>query len=327
MHRKPTLYDVAARAGVSHMTVSRVIRRVGGVSDRLSDKVRAAVAELGYRPDPSLSALAHYRSSLSRRKPGGHSAAYLHVESGYFSTQACNGARNEGEFLGYDLAEHVLPTGRRARADLLKRLHHEGVVALLIGPSPSALDLGCMEFSAFAPVSLDAQPHSPAFHAVAMDYFHGLGLAWDGLRYMGCGRIGLMLPRNLESRTAHQWLGSYLVRESSIPPMLSANPPFKSRFREWIRFHRIDGMLTLPYSEDSVRFPRGVRVAFLNSVGIPAGFPHVALDPREIGSHAMRLAAEMVRHGEFGLPKRAHLIALRGTWSANCDMDARNRTV
>ncbi|MDH3300454.1 MAG: LacI family transcriptional regulator [Acidimicrobiia bacterium] len=43
--------DVAAEAGVSFKTVSRVVNGEGGVSPKLVTKVEAAVAQLGYRPD------------------------------------------------------------------------------------------------------------------------------------------------------------------------------------------------------------------------------------------------------------------------------------
>lgn len=49
--RRPTLRDVAAKAGVSFKTVSRVVNGEGGVSPNLVAKVEAAVAELGYHPD------------------------------------------------------------------------------------------------------------------------------------------------------------------------------------------------------------------------------------------------------------------------------------
>lgn len=49
--RRPTMRDVAAAADVSFKTVSRVVNREGGVRPELIDRVEAAVAELGYRPD------------------------------------------------------------------------------------------------------------------------------------------------------------------------------------------------------------------------------------------------------------------------------------
>jgi DNA-binding LacI/PurR family transcriptional regulator len=46
--RRPTIKDVARRAGVSFKTVSRVINEQDGVRDEVRARVRQAVAELGY---------------------------------------------------------------------------------------------------------------------------------------------------------------------------------------------------------------------------------------------------------------------------------------
>lgn len=47
-----TIRDVAARAGVGAGTVSRVLNNSERVSDATRTKVQAAIAELGYRPNP-----------------------------------------------------------------------------------------------------------------------------------------------------------------------------------------------------------------------------------------------------------------------------------
>lgn len=49
--RRPTMRDVADRAGVSFKTVSRVVNDEGKVSPDLVERVMSAVSELGYRPD------------------------------------------------------------------------------------------------------------------------------------------------------------------------------------------------------------------------------------------------------------------------------------
>lgn len=49
--RRPTLRDVAERAGVSFKTVSRVVNGEPGVSEDVAARVAAAVQALGYRPD------------------------------------------------------------------------------------------------------------------------------------------------------------------------------------------------------------------------------------------------------------------------------------
>jgi len=50
--RRPTIRDVAARAGVSHQTVSRVINGREEVAPATRERVRAAIRELQYVPSP-----------------------------------------------------------------------------------------------------------------------------------------------------------------------------------------------------------------------------------------------------------------------------------
>ena len=55
--RRPTLRDVAARAGVSFKTVSRVVNGEPGVSPGVVARVREAADALGYRPNAAATAL------------------------------------------------------------------------------------------------------------------------------------------------------------------------------------------------------------------------------------------------------------------------------
>lgn len=55
--RRPTLRDVAARAGVSFKTVSRVVNDEPGVSPALAAQVRRVIDELEFRPNAGASSL------------------------------------------------------------------------------------------------------------------------------------------------------------------------------------------------------------------------------------------------------------------------------
>lgn len=63
-HREPTLADVAARAGVSLTTVSRVLNDRGYLSQATRTRVADAIAELSYRPNQVARAL-HGKSTQS----------------------------------------------------------------------------------------------------------------------------------------------------------------------------------------------------------------------------------------------------------------------
>src|SRR6185369_17558507 len=62
--QRPRLADVAARAGVSTASVSLVLRGAPGPSAETRERVIAAAAELGYRPDRTASLLARRRRHL-----------------------------------------------------------------------------------------------------------------------------------------------------------------------------------------------------------------------------------------------------------------------
>ncbi|MCI2157074.1 LacI family DNA-binding transcriptional regulator [Bifidobacterium crudilactis] len=60
--KKPSIFEVAKRAGVSHQTVSRVINHSPDVAAATRRKVQEAIRKLGYRPSSSARALASHRS-------------------------------------------------------------------------------------------------------------------------------------------------------------------------------------------------------------------------------------------------------------------------
>ncbi|MCL8024471.1 LacI family DNA-binding transcriptional regulator [Nocardioides bruguierae] len=60
--RRPTLEDVAKHLGMSASTVSLALRDAPGPSTATKDRVRAAAAELGYRPDRAAQVLARSRA-------------------------------------------------------------------------------------------------------------------------------------------------------------------------------------------------------------------------------------------------------------------------
>jgi LacI family transcriptional regulator len=79
--RRPTMRDVADRAGVSFKTVSRVVNDEGGVSDVLVARVEHAISALGYRPDERAR---HLRQTASRT--GAIGFILVDVANAFFSS-------------------------------------------------------------------------------------------------------------------------------------------------------------------------------------------------------------------------------------------------
>lgn len=110
---RATMSDVARAAGVSEKSVSRVVNREPHVSPKLKAKVDAAIAQLGYVPDPAARSLAGSRSftiNMLLDTRGQHYAIKL-IDGAY---EACNGR-------GYHLRIESLD-GRNYNSALLTRL-------------------------------------------------------------------------------------------------------------------------------------------------------------------------------------------------------------
>src|SRR4051794_30490918 len=62
MYMKPTIYDVAEKAGVSIATVSKVVNNTGRISEKTIKKVQAIMKELEYQPSSVAAALTGKRT-------------------------------------------------------------------------------------------------------------------------------------------------------------------------------------------------------------------------------------------------------------------------
>ncbi len=69
--KRPSIFEVAKLAGVSHQTVSRVINDSPNVSPATREKVELVIAELGYRPSNSARSLASNRTHTIDMIAGG----------------------------------------------------------------------------------------------------------------------------------------------------------------------------------------------------------------------------------------------------------------
>src|SRR5512143_3422192 len=116
-----TLQDVAALAGVSAKTVSRVVNNQGEIKETTRQRIQAAIDELGYRPNILARSLIHQRTNT---------LAVVAWGIDYFGpSRMIIGIEQQAEELGYSLIlslvgdpenhnhEHVLDTLLARRVD------------------------------------------------------------------------------------------------------------------------------------------------------------------------------------------------------------------
>jgi LacI family transcriptional regulator len=146
-----TVRDVARRAGVSAMTVSRVVNRQAGVSAETRARIEAAIAELNYAPNKVASGLTSARTELI--------GMIVPDVSNPFFGPVVRGAEMVARGAGYRLllcnSESDLELERRYVEDLVGHR----VEGLLIAPvgDRSALHLSGLVGRGFPVVLIDRQ--------------------------------------------------------------------------------------------------------------------------------------------------------------------------
>lgn len=182
---RPSVRDVAQRAGVSVGTVSHVLNHPDRVADATRERVEAAINELGF-----------VRSeAASRLRKGGSSLVGLlvHDVSNPFYTEAARGVEDrlrEGGCLPMIASTDSEPDRERSLMRLLAGMQVRGVI---VTPSASTRDnLEVLAGRGIRVVLMDHPPISDELSTVAGDDVAGARAAVEHLLSLGHRRIGLV---------------------------------------------------------------------------------------------------------------------------------------
>ena len=182
---RPTIHDVASRAGVSKSLVSLAMRGSPKVSEASREAILAAAAELGYRPNAAARSLADRRS----RTIG---VLILDLHNPVFA-EILDGA--QAEIRRHDYSTMLVSGGAdpvREQADIEKLLEFqvEGLILVSHRLAASALRDVAAEVPTVVVTRRDIT--GPRIDTVSNDDVAGAGLAVDHLVSLGHTRIVCM---------------------------------------------------------------------------------------------------------------------------------------
>ena len=179
MDRRPTLADVAARAGVSTALVSIVMREAPGASAATRERVLAVADEIGYRPDLRARLLRRSRSRLIGVVFGVQHAFHGDLVGGLYAA---------ADRVGYELALSAVTPGRDEQRAVGSLLQDRCEALVLLGPQAPTTYLAGL--AARLPVVVVARPvRHRAVDVVRTDDAAGLEQAVDHLVALGHRRI------------------------------------------------------------------------------------------------------------------------------------------
>lgn len=226
MSERPTLLDVARRAGVSRSTASRVLAGSSAISATARDQVMSAAEELGYLPDPLARALRTRRSMLVGLVLNNLSNATFHVIATVLQSRL-----HEHGYQVLLCVTNADPEVERRYLNTLRDHRVDGVVIIGTGANHDALS--ALVNSGVPLINLvRANDDAPGQRLLAKD-FEGAYKATRHLLGLGHRRIALIRgPQSSNSGRDRHAGYEAAMRESgaSVDPALVVQGPFEPEF-------------------------------------------------------------------------------------------------
>jgi DNA-binding LacI/PurR family transcriptional regulator len=342
------LRDIARRAGVHHTTASRALKNDPRIHGDTLARIKAIAAELGYAPDPMLSALNAYRQAGRTSQYHGTVAWITNypARDGWRSSYGLNtvscyelyyrGASEQLARHGYRLEEFWLHepgmTARRSSQVLL----HRGIRGLLLCPLPVSRGHLSLQWEKFSAVTFGYSLARPMLHLFSAAHFRAVITCVRKLRIKGYRRIGMVTSVAADSRMDGLWTAAYraalptLPESQTIPIHLyldgqkndsaAARKKIEKDFLKWFEENRPEVIVTTSspvvswLRKGGYDVPRdaGVVTAAMQEGDLGAG---IVESSREIGRAAADFLVGMLQRGERGIPRVPQRVLLEGSWS------------
>jgi DNA-binding LacI/PurR family transcriptional regulator len=337
--RRVTMADVAAKVGVSRIAVSMALRDHHRISLELRKKVQRVAREMGFVPDPFLSALAAHRQQRVTAKEHGVLAWVNHWKDPKQLRQFkefelyWRGASEAAVKFGYRVDEirwELDCSPKRLEKILLAR----GIEGVLIPPHRELVDWDDFDWNKFSVVRFGMSVPSPDSNVVTSDTYRTTVMAISKMREYGYRRIGLTVNGEFNQRVGGNLLSglfyaqNLLALKPALPPLLTF---LKSRTEDemdrqkdalsvWLKQHKPDALLISDIEvpgmlhELGYRIPQDIAVAGTTVLDIPRVDAGVDQHPEAIGRTAVETLLKQMNVNERGEPRFPVRVLVEGRW-------------
>ncbi len=330
-----TLKDIASAAGVSLMTVSRVLRGAPKVAEQTRARVLAEAQRLDYHPDPHLARLmqvvrgrkqvrvraviAVIREHLPQDGLLGPSYQYVPIED----------IRRRAHGHGYAVEEFWLGRDGMTPKQLQKVLHARGIEGVIVSPQSAQLPCGRLDYSPFAAVTFGYAMREPALHLCAGNMTLGILAAVEHLTARGYRRIGVAVTQWIVNRSQFGYSGGLFHFQQSLPPedrvpllLLPHNTISRGfdAFARWMHEHRPDALITFDTHVPGWLKRLGLRVpediGFVVHDWTPRMTDYAGINQRRdhLAAAAVDLVVTQLSQNERGVPDVQRQIMIPAQW-------------
>ena len=324
-----TLRDIARRLDVSHTTISRALRNDLEISKKTRERVQVVAQEMGYRPNPMLNALAHYRRGKTKLPIAAELAWFNHwpnpekLRSFKEFNLYWQGAFEEADRCGFRLEEFTLKNASLERLE--KILRARNIRGILLPPLGNfAPDYRQVNWDDFCIVRFGHSINYPHAHMVTSDQLTDGVIAYENILKNGYNRIGLATSFKMQTRFS----AGYLFSQAKWNPSIRLSPLVLSQERgdgdkkllkKWLMTNKPDAIVTDVgelrglLSEIGWKVPEDVGLAALSVLdgNADAG---INQNSYEIGRAAVQLLISLINHNESGIPNICRELLVEGSW-------------
>lgn len=318
--------DIARVAGVSRGAVSQALCGRPSIPQATRERIQKIAADLGYEPDPMLTALASYRHD---RRPAEFRGtigwlaqttdAFRWRETSHFVTYL-ESARARAKTHGYnievlDLQEMGISWSRAASIAKAR-----GIDGVLLCPQPySEMDLADFPWEDFSAVTFGYSIAKPKLNSVAPAQYRATFTIMKELLARGYQRIGFAFGRGHDQRTDHNYLAGYLAAWELHNPFERIPPCLNDNEKDWIKRHQPDAVISDRHFIDklsawglSAPEDLGYACPLLTSGDGPVS--GVWEDNEQIGNAAVDFLVGQLRQGQRGVPTHPQRLLVEGLW-------------
>ena len=326
--KRPTLRDIAEKAGVSHVTVSMALRDHPRIAEETRERIKKIARQIGYRPDPVLAALNVYRCE-SRKPKYQATLAWLNfhripVKEHGFECHMFKGAQERCDELGYLLEEFQIEKLGISLNQLSRILYSRNIQGVIFAPqSRSMRQIGLKEFAwnQFSVISLGFSLMSPKLDVVIDGQYRAARLVVQKLKSLGYRRIGFVTDADYNERTDGNLLGGYLCEqfrfplENRITPLILDSVDDPAPLREWFQCYQPDAVFDVNgYLSQNLTPKELGRCGIATHGNWGGGCAGVDQNIPLIGRVAVNELVAMIHANIQGIPAVPRRILVEGTW-------------
>ncbi|WP_438480504.1 LacI family DNA-binding transcriptional regulator [Oleiharenicola lentus] len=332
-----TMKTIAAQAGVTQATVSMCLANNPRIPAATRERIHGIAKELGYRPNPYVSALMRVRRQgrTVTEKPVIALVNGLDHPNGWRESAAptvrlmLKGALERAELRGYRAKEFWLHQNEMSAERFSGMLYARGIHGLVLGPLAVNAALPNLKWEHFAAVRL-AVPHTAlTITTVCNDHFFSALQVVRECHKLGYRRPGLVILKNHRERFLGRWDGGVYAGSElfpglkPVPTLLLENWESLEPVEGWLKRHTPDVLIT-PSGEAVLahvkklgcRVPRDLGVATLACSQQNGAVSGIWQNGALIGATAVDTLISMLERHERGLPEQAQTFMIEGVWNA-----------